>query len=229
MTFHIFVNFLIVLFSYGKVKDKDVFLIRIKFHLGRAKGRGRRGYGGESLNEVYFYKILIIKQDTNFISPTFGQTNFLTSTIAISMPKTLYAEIFKWFSAVLPGQKQLCLFLKNKYGFQIVCFKKLLNQLICLNLKKTRDILLKTKDGLLKTEDELFKTEDAPSVNRKSLTHILTYVPTHPHTQTSDLDDYSNLSLWLSLITLMQIATKLWTDTKNCFPCNTVLGHSPYI
>ena len=25
MTFHIFVNFLIVYFSYGKVKDKDVF------------------------------------------------------------------------------------------------------------------------------------------------------------------------------------------------------------
>ena len=34
--------------------------------------------------------------------------------------------------------------LKNKYGFQIVCFKKLLDQLICLSLK-TKDVLLKLK------------------------------------------------------------------------------------
>ena len=34
-------------------------------------------------------------------------------------------------------------------------------------------------------------------VNRELLTHILTNVPNHP--QTSDLDDYSKLSLWLSL------------------------------
>ena len=53
-----------------------VFLIRIKFHLGRAKGRGKRGYRGESLNEGYFCKIPIIKQDTNFILQTFDQTNF---------------------------------------------------------------------------------------------------------------------------------------------------------
>ena len=32
-----------VLFSYRKVKDKEFFLIRIKFHLGRATGRGKRG------------------------------------------------------------------------------------------------------------------------------------------------------------------------------------------
>ena len=32
---------MVVLFSYGKVKDKD-FLIRIKFYLGRATGRGKR-------------------------------------------------------------------------------------------------------------------------------------------------------------------------------------------
>ena len=41
------------------------------------------------------------------------------------MPQTLHAGIFKWFWAVLPGQKQLCLYiLKNKYDIQIVCFKK---------------------------------------------------------------------------------------------------------
>ena len=43
MTVHIFLNFLIALFSYGKVKERDVILIRITFHLGRAKGRGKRG------------------------------------------------------------------------------------------------------------------------------------------------------------------------------------------
>ena len=70
--FHI--SSLIVLFSYGKVKD--IFWIRIKFHLGMAKGRGKRGYGGEAQNEGYFCKIPIIKQDTNFISQTVVQTNF---------------------------------------------------------------------------------------------------------------------------------------------------------
>ena len=53
-----------------------MFLIRIKFHLGRAKGRGKRGMGGESLNEGYFCKIPIIKQNTNFMLQSFGQTYF---------------------------------------------------------------------------------------------------------------------------------------------------------
>ena len=35
-----------VLFSYAKVKD--IFWIRIKFHLGMAKGRGKRGDWGRS-------------------------------------------------------------------------------------------------------------------------------------------------------------------------------------
>ena len=43
----------------------------------------------------------------------------LTTSIAISMPKRLQVGIFKWFWAVLPGQKQLCAFFRNKYGFQI--------------------------------------------------------------------------------------------------------------
>ena len=60
---------------YGKVKD-IIFWIRIKFHLGRAKGRGKRGYGGEAQNEGHFCKIPIIQQDINFIPQTFGQTNF---------------------------------------------------------------------------------------------------------------------------------------------------------
>ena len=44
--------------------------------MGRAKGRGKRGYEGKSLNEGYFCNIPIINQDTNFFSQTFGQTNF---------------------------------------------------------------------------------------------------------------------------------------------------------
>ena len=50
--------------------------IKIKFHLGRTKGWGEGGYGGEAQNEGYFHKIPIIKQDTNFISQSIGQTNF---------------------------------------------------------------------------------------------------------------------------------------------------------
>ena len=44
-----------------------MFLNKDQISLGRAK---------ESLNEGYFCKIPIIKQDTNFISQSFGQTNF---------------------------------------------------------------------------------------------------------------------------------------------------------
>ena len=63
-----------VVFSYGKVKD--IFWIRIKFHLGRSKGKVRGSIGGEAQNEGYFCEIPIIKQDTNFISQTVSQTNF---------------------------------------------------------------------------------------------------------------------------------------------------------
>ena len=62
-----------VLFPHGKVKD--IFWIRIKFHLGMAKGMGKSKYGGEAQNQGYFCKIPIILQDINIISQTFGQTN----------------------------------------------------------------------------------------------------------------------------------------------------------
>ena len=63
-----------VLFPYGKVRDNDVFN-KDQFHLGKAKGRGKRGVWAESLNEGYFCKIPITKQDTNFISQIFSQTS----------------------------------------------------------------------------------------------------------------------------------------------------------
>ena len=72
--------------SYGKFKS--VFWIRMKFHLGRAKGRGRRGLWGRSPNEGWFCKISIIKQDTNVISQTFGQTNFKLPPLQSTFPKT---------------------------------------------------------------------------------------------------------------------------------------------
>ena len=62
--------------------------------------------------------------------------------------------------------------LKNKYGFQIVCFKILLDQLICLSLK-TKDVLLKAKDGQLKTKDGLLKTEDVLLKTKDSCTFFL--------------------------------------------------------
>ena len=40
-----------------------------------------------------------------------------------------------------------------------------------------------------------------PNVNRKLLAHILTNIPTHPHTETSDLDNYNKLRHRLSLKT----------------------------
>ena len=57
-------------------RSRTFFWIRITFHQGRPKGRGKRGYGGEAQNEDYFCKIPIIQQDINFISQTLSQTNF---------------------------------------------------------------------------------------------------------------------------------------------------------
>ena len=48
-------------FSYGKIKD-IFFWIRIKFLLGRSKGRGKRGYGEEAQNEGYFCKIPLLSK-----------------------------------------------------------------------------------------------------------------------------------------------------------------------
>ena len=71
------------------------------------------------------------------------------------MPKNLYAGIFKWLWAVLPGQKKLYIFKEKKYDFQIVCFK-IVESAPMPELNK--DIFLKTRGGLLRTEDILLKT-----------------------------------------------------------------------
>ena len=45
-----------------------MFFNKDQISFGEVGRKGKRGYGGEALNEGYFYKIPIIKQDTNFIS-----------------------------------------------------------------------------------------------------------------------------------------------------------------
>ena len=55
---------------------------------GEGKRRGKRGYRQESLNDEYFCKIPIIMHDTNFISQTVGQTNFLSPPLQLACQKT---------------------------------------------------------------------------------------------------------------------------------------------
>ena len=55
------ISSMIVLFSYGKVKD-ILGGIRIEFHLGREKGRGKRGYVEEAQNEVFFAKFPLLSK-----------------------------------------------------------------------------------------------------------------------------------------------------------------------
>ena len=101
-------------------RSKVCFLGKDQISSWDVKRKGKEGGMGRSQNEGYFCKIPIIKQDTNFIYLTnFWLDKHLTTTIAIGMPKNLYTVIFKWFWSLLPGQKQLCVFLKNKFGFQI--------------------------------------------------------------------------------------------------------------
>ena len=71
----------------------------------------------------------------------------------------------------------VCVCLKNKYGTQIVCFKKIVESAQMPELKK-----LQTYSWKLKMVYWKKGTKDGPSVNRKLLTHILTNVPTHRHT-----------------------------------------------
>ena len=109
--------FLHQLYFYLMGRSRIFLEVRIKFPLRRTKGRGKRGYGGETQNEAYVWKIPIIKQDTNYFTNQLFR--LLITTIAIGMTKILHAGIFKWFWAVPPGHKQLCVFLRNKYCYQI--------------------------------------------------------------------------------------------------------------
>ena len=108
------------LFSYVKVKDAFCSVwIRIKFHLGKTKGRGKRGYGGEPKIRWGFLQNSHYKVRYKLYLTNCWSDKLLTTTIVISTSKQLDVQTFKWFWAVLPGQKQLCVFLRNKYGHQI--------------------------------------------------------------------------------------------------------------
>ena len=80
----------------------------------------RGGMEGEALNEGYFCKIPIIKQDTNFISQTVGHTNFSSQPLQSACPKTCkqgFCSEFEQFFLV--KNNFVCVFLWDKYGFKI--------------------------------------------------------------------------------------------------------------
>ena len=106
--FHI--SSLVVLFSYGKVKD--IFGISIIFNLKRAKGMVREGYGGEGKNEVLFFVAkfpLLIKIQTLSHKLLVRQTS--NHHHCNQHAQKHKCQDFQSFSAVLPGQKQICVFL----------------------------------------------------------------------------------------------------------------------
>ena len=91
LLFEYFATLLKILHLKKKGRICSIFLHQLYFFLWEGQGhfwdkdqisswegkrKGKMGYGGEAQNEGYFCKIPIIKQDTNFISQTFGQTNF---------------------------------------------------------------------------------------------------------------------------------------------------------
>ena len=92
---------------------------RIKFHLGRTKERGKRGYGERSPKWGGFFCKFPLLSKIQTLSHKL-LVKLLTTTSEIGMPKHLHAGTFKWFWTVLSGQKQLCVFLRNKYGLQML-------------------------------------------------------------------------------------------------------------
>ena len=160
-------------------RSRMFFWIRIKFHLGRAKARGKSGVWGAKPKLRYLFakfpllskiqtwsqrmvvrhtsnhnhcdwhvqKLLcqdfqVILNNSSWSKTTlcivkeqiwlpnmkcYGKNKLFwfsllreTSSLSSFFLNTLYRWLtFKWFWAVLPGQKQLCVFLRNRYGFQI--------------------------------------------------------------------------------------------------------------
>ena len=86
---------------------------------GEGKRKSKWGYEGDPKSGFFLqnshYKVRYKLYLTNCWSD-----KLLTTTIVISTSKKLNVQTFKWFWAVLPGQKQLCFYIvKEKYGFQI--------------------------------------------------------------------------------------------------------------
>ena len=86
------ISSLIVPFLMGK--SRTFFGDRIKFHLGRTKGRGkRRGMRAEALKEVFFAKFPLLSKIQTSSHKLL--VKLLITTIAIGMPINLHAETFK--------------------------------------------------------------------------------------------------------------------------------------
>ena len=119
------------------------------------------------------------------------------------MPKNLHAGIFRWFWAVLPGQKILvCIFLKNKYGFQMLkigwysktytLLTSVHNDLDSADIADDYNMVI----GISKCEQKIANThpyKHPPTHTHRHVSwkitissaydwHILTNIPTHPHT-----------------------------------------------
>ena len=121
-----------------------MFFNKDQISSGEGKRKGKRGYGGESLNEGYYCKIPIIKHDTNFISQTFGQTNFKPPPLQWHTQKPICRD----FQVILSSSswlKTICILWKNKYGFHIVCFKKTVEPAHIPELKRLKTYSWKLK------------------------------------------------------------------------------------
>ena len=108
----------IVLFSYGKVKN--IFWIRIKFHLGKAKVRGKMGVWAETQNEVGFFAKLPLLSKIQTLSPKYlvrQTSNHHHCNWHTQKPMCRNFQVI-WGNSSW-SKKQLCVLLRNKYGFQI--------------------------------------------------------------------------------------------------------------
>ena len=90
--FHIYSP--IVLFSYGKVKD--IFVgIRITFHLGKVKARGKKGVWGERTKMMVIFARFLLISKIQTLSHKFLVRQTYNHHIAVGMPKNPFAGIFK--------------------------------------------------------------------------------------------------------------------------------------
>ena len=110
--------------------------------------------GEKSPNEGYFCKIPIIKKDTNFISQTFGQTNFLPQTLQLAYPKTCGQGFSSDFEQFYLVKSNFVYFIKTNMASKLFALK-IVELAHMLEFKKLKMFILKTKDGLLKTKDSL--------------------------------------------------------------------------
>ena len=116
-----------------------IFKIRIKFHLGRAKGRGKRVYEGRSP------KLGLFLQTSHYLARYTLSHKLLVRQTSNHHHCNQHVQkpTCKKFHVMLSSSSwsKITLYI---FGFQTVCLKKLLNQLIWLSLKNksTRPVLI---------------------------------------------------------------------------------------